>query len=518
MLLVGMAAAGLSIPGFAQSNPFPTYVVGANANGSQGPNYPLTTPYPWVASDGAFITPAGTQVYLGIKTRAKAVALNPNTSTHTAAVLQMGAPQAVTIFNTQTGAVLQTYSTIKGTDSDGSHNGIAYTPDGLQLLFSQDGNFGPTSYVAVANVNPTTGLLTDGTQVSVPLDVTATGLLTNVTCFPGNSPPGTSGSFAIPCGYPVSIFSDDTFTSYPLGIAISPDGKTAYAVLDNNDTLTKIDLTQATPKQGAEVRVGNVPHSVVISPDGTTAYVSDEAGRIPTADDFQGYSNGTPVVATWPTGATATGTVSVINLSTFTVTGSISVGLHPTGMAFWGTNLLVANTYDDTISVIDTATYQVVATINVGLPISVPGSSEPAYGAGPNSIAVDQVNNIAYVALYNANAIAVIDLPSSPFGICPQCSTASVAGMIPVGYAPSSVLLDTADNELIVANDKGIGTTGFGVSPPPTNTAENSYGKEEGVVNFNTHQDLGTVSIVPVPNSLNLFAMTRLSSRTTTGI
>ena len=82
-----------------------------------------------------------------------------------------------------------------------------------------------------------------------------------------------------------------------MGIAISPDAKTAYVVLDNNDTLTKIDLTAATPVQGPEVRVGNVPHSVVISPDGTTAYVSNEAGRIATANDFQEYSNGTPVVA-----------------------------------------------------------------------------------------------------------------------------------------------------------------------------------------------------------------------------
>jgi hypothetical protein len=92
-LLVGLLAAGVSIPAFAQSDPYPTYVVGANQNGTQGPNYPLTTNYPWVASDGAFITPAGTQVYLGITTRAKAVALNPNAATHTAAVLQMGAPQ-----------------------------------------------------------------------------------------------------------------------------------------------------------------------------------------------------------------------------------------------------------------------------------------------------------------------------------------------------------------------------------------------------------------------------------------
>ena len=122
----------------------------------------------------------------------------------------------------------------------------------------------------------------------------------------------------------------------PLGIAISPDGKTAYVVLDNNDTLTKIDLTATTPVEGPEVRVGNVPHSVVISPDGKTAYVSNEAGRIATANDFQEYSNGTPVVAEYPTGTTATGTVSVVDLASFTVTGSIETGLHPTGMAFWG--------------------------------------------------------------------------------------------------------------------------------------------------------------------------------------
>ena len=69
-------------------------------------------------------------------------------------------------------------------------------------------------------------------------------------------------------------------------------------------------------------------------------------------------------------------------------------------------------------------------------------------------------------------------------------------------------MLDAADGELLVANDKGIGTTGFGVAPPPTNTAENSYAKEFGVSDLNTHEDLGTVSIVPIPNSSTLSVMT----------
>jgi YVTN family beta-propeller protein len=513
-LLAGLLAMGVSIPAFAQSVEFPKYEVGTNQNGTQGPNYPSTLPTPWVVSDGTILTPAGTQVYLGITTRAKAVALNP-TRNHTAAVLQMGAPQAVTIFNTQTGAVLQTYKTL-GTDAHGSSNGIVYTPDGTHLLFSQD-----SSYVGIASVNPA-GMLSDYAHVSVPMDVNSTGVLTNVTCFPwsqdtfAGSPPGTTGSIEIPCGQTVSIVSDGTKTSYPLGIAVSADGKTAYVVLDNNDTLTKIDLTAATPVEGPEIRVGNVPHSVVISPDGSTAYVSNEAGRIATESDFQGYSNGTPVVASRRTGATATGTLSVVDLSTFTVTGSITTGLHPTGMAFWHHKLLVANAFSDSISVIDTTQNQEERKINLGLPIGVPGQNESAYGAGPNSIAVDEKNSIAYVALYNANAVAVVDLRDlRDYGDHHDDHhdnrghwSSPVLGMIPVGYAPSSVVLDTTDSVLLVANDKGIGTTGYGVAAPPTNTAENSYAKEFGVTDLNTHQDLGTVSIIPVPSSEALWKMT----------
>ncbi len=79
-LLAGLLAAGLSVSAFAQSVPFPTYTPGENQTGTQGPNYPSSLPYPWVVSDGTIITPAGTQVYLGTTTRAKAIALNPNTS------------------------------------------------------------------------------------------------------------------------------------------------------------------------------------------------------------------------------------------------------------------------------------------------------------------------------------------------------------------------------------------------------------------------------------------------------
>src|SRR3974377_1026546 len=86
-LLTGLLATGLSVPALlGQSVLFPTYQVGANQNQSLGADYPPNLPNPWVVSSGQIITPAGTQVYLGTTTRAKAVALNPNAKTHTAAV------------------------------------------------------------------------------------------------------------------------------------------------------------------------------------------------------------------------------------------------------------------------------------------------------------------------------------------------------------------------------------------------------------------------------------------------
>ena len=94
------------------------------------------------------------------------------------------------------------------------------------------------------------------------------------------------------------------------------------------------------------------------------------------------------------------------------------------------------------------------------------------------------MNNVAYVALYNANAVAVVDLSAG--------ASNPVKGMIPVGYAPSSVVLDSADNTLLVANDKGIGTTNTDL----TDNCATYY----GVCGFNSHQD--TMVIAGVTSAL----------------
>jgi YVTN family beta-propeller protein len=453
LLAAGLGSAALA---FAQSNPFPTYAAGPQPDGS------------WVVSSGQVITPAGAQVNLGIRVRAKAIAVNPNTKTHTAAVLTMGTSTldggAVEVFDTTTGVVLQNYLPF-GKDPSGSYSGIAFSADGKYLVFSQD-----SSNVTIAKVTDN-GLLEDYAQVSVPPNKSF------ITCFPNSA----VGAYANPCG---SFYTAST--SYPGGIALSNDGKSAYALLNQNDTLTKIDLTATPLTQGTQIRVGNAPHSILINSTGTTAYISNEGGRAATENDFQIYSAGTEIVADPVVGAAITGTVSVVDLASMTVTATISTGLHPTGMAFYGQLLLVANTYSDSISVIDTTTNKVVRTMDLGLPIGVPGEGQSAYGAGPNSIAVDAQKGVAYVALYNANAIAVVSL--NPTSNPKQ-------GMIPVGYAPCSVVLDQANNSLIVANDKGVG-------------ARYSFETDYAVTGYNTHQDNGTVSLVPVPSPGTLNAMT----------
>jgi YVTN family beta-propeller protein len=448
--LAGLVAMGLSAPAFAGSVQFPTYVPGPQADGS------------FVVGNGQVITPAGTQVDLGDRVRAKAVAVNPKTASHTAAVLVMGANQAVEVFDTLTGEVLQNYvpgNNTKTTSSDGSYSGLTYSADGKHLLISGNNYGGGPSTVTYANVS-SQGLLTDDAIIPVPPNNSF------IKCFP-NSP---LGDYGRTCG---TFYS--TGTSYPGAVALSSDGKSAYALLNQNNTLARIDLVGK--KEGAQIRVGNAPHSLVVL-NGKTAYVSNEGGRVATEKDFQIYSAGTPIVADKVTGHAITGTVSVVDLATMKVTGEISTGgLHPTGMALYGTSLLVSNTYSDTISVIDTATNKVTATIHTNLPIGVPGAGAASYGNAPVGIAVDSEAKVAYVALYNANAVAVIDLTKN-----------AVLGAIPVAYAPSSVAIDKADGVLIVANDKGVGT-------------RYSYETDHGVTGYNTHQDNGTVSIVTLPAS-----------------
>ncbi len=394
--LASVLAMVLAAPGFAVAADNQTRTVGPQLNGSV------------VASDNQLLTPAGITVQLGSPVRAKQVAINPNTATRSAAVLLMGAAESVIVFDTVTGAVLQRYvpvsvsgSTFKD-DPSGSFAGIAYTPDGSKLLFSQD-----DSQVQVANVDPKNGRLTPSAVIPIPA--------------PNNPNLYTPG------------------TANPGGIALV-DNNEGLVALNASNALGVINLSSGSLI--AQIPVGNAPNHVIVA--GNHAYVSNEGGRTATASDFTTLSDGTPIVADRTTGAATTGTVSVINASG-QVAATIDVGLRPAGMAQANGFVYVANAYSDTISVINTTTNKVTRTIPVGVPLP-----NGAFGAGADDVAV--VDNRLYVTLGQSNAVAVIDL-SKP-------DAQAVVGYIPTLYFPTSIAFDPANGRLVVANDKGLGAQG----------------------------------------------------------
>jgi YVTN family beta-propeller protein len=399
-----------------------------------------------VASDNQTLTPAGKIVELGSPVRAKAVALNPNRATHSGAVLLMGSPQPVVVFSTATGEVLQRFVP-KGDAgaspkevSAGSFTGITYSSDGAKLLFSQDDN-----YVVVVDVNRQTGLLTDEQRISLP------------------EPPSDGRPY------------HNAKSINPGGIALSPDNRRAYVALNAVNTLGVIDLTVTPARLIAQIPVGNVPNSVLIQ--GNYAYVSNEGGRPATTEDFTTPSDGTPIVVDRKNAFTLTGTVSVVDLSKGREVKTISVGLHPAGMAIYGSNLYVANAYNDSLSVIDLHTDTVVRTIGLSVPIA-----HGVFGSGPNGVAVTE-DGKAYVTLGQANAVAVVNLQGR--------DAHPVIGYIPTAYFPASIVCDQEQKQLVIADDKGLGARG---NPRIKN----------GVTGYNTHADEGVVNLIPEPNASEL--------------
>ena len=203
-----------------------------------------------------------------------------------------------------------------------------------------------------------------------------------------------------------------------------------------------IDLAASPAKLVAQIPVGNAPNSVVIH--GKYAYVSNEGGRPATSEDFTNYSDGTPIVVDRKDAFAITGTVSVVDLAAGKEVKTIKVGLHPAGMTISGSDLYVANAYSDSLSVIDLNTDEVVRTIDLSVPIA-----GGVFGSGPNGVAVTD-DGRAYVTLGQANAVAVVNLPGR--------DAHPVIGYIPTGYFPTSIAYDTAQKQLVVADDKGLGT------------------------------------------------------------
>lgn len=408
----GVTTAAAAIVGLP--NPFGTSHVGTQTNGSV------------LLPDNQRVAPFGRRIQFTAETVGTAV--SPDGMK--VAVQSGGAvsgKSSIDIVDAVTGAILQRF---------GGRNVTApvYSPDGTTL------------YVAASTAS---GGSASGTNTILKYTVGSDGLVTNPTSPQTLTLPGK--------------------TDLPFGLAVSSDGGTLYAALSASNQLGVINT--ATMQLVTEIPVGNAPGAVAVV--GKQVFVSNRGGRPAAAGDPTNDSAGTQVVWNPKTAASSTGTVSVVDGATNTVTDTIKVGLQPASLTMHDGSLFVANTNSDTISIISATSHRVTQTFNVE---PLPGST---VGSSPNSVTFAGPHTLL-VSVGGDNAVA-------EFGYNGPTEPVKYQGLIPTDWYPNQVSYDAKVGKVFVSNEYGIGTNGAD----------------------QTHAMIGTLTSFTLPSNNGLGPLTR---------
>jgi YVTN family beta-propeller protein len=267
----------------------------------------------------------------------------------------------------------------------------------------------------------------------------------------------------------------------PLDITVGPQGQLLVA-LNRDNTLGVVDPQSGTLT--ARIPVGNAPTSVLVS--GNFAYVTNQGGRKAEPGDTTVDSSGTQVVVDPKTGATTTGTVSVVDLTTNTVIKTIPVGVQPERMTQSGQYLFVTNSNSDTVSVIDTKSNTVVQTIDIK-----PYPNAPK-GSAPNAVKMLGDNKLL-VSLGRDNAVAVYDWNG-------PTKAPELKGLLPTAWFPVDLAIDSANQRILVANGDGVGSLG----PARTSTIQGIT-----VTGHSSYAQVGSLSLIPFPSNEDLVKGTK---------
>jgi YVTN family beta-propeller protein len=254
-----------------------------------------------------------------------------------------------------------------------------------------------------------------------------------------------------------------------------------YVVLNGNNQLAKLRLSDK--KLIWTIATGMAPFGIALT--SSKAYVTNWAGAVPT--DISKETAGIPYAKVYidpRTGATSSGTVSVIDLESGIKQAEIETGLHPNAIIASKDQqfVFVANGNSDYVSVISTANDKVVDSISVRLKRE--GNS--FIGDSPNAIAIDNNGTTLYVSNGMDNAVAVVRLGVKSSALGKEESL--VEGFIPTEAYPAGIVLN--DNTLYVANLEGEGA------------------RAATKKNFNSHQQEATISIIPLPDKNTLLSYT----------
>jgi YVTN family beta-propeller protein len=258
-----------------------------------------------------------------------------------------------------------------------------------------------------------------------------------------------------------------------------------YVVLNGNNQVVKIDLNSQ--KTVWTKSTGVAPYGITLI--GQRLFITNWGGPIPT-DTIGKETAGVPYGKTYidpKTGATATGNVEVMDMATGDVVKEITVGLHPNAIIASkdGRFLYVANANSDNVSVIAVPTMQVVENI----PVQLIPNKKGYIGDSPNALTINDEGTTLYVANGLDNAVAIINL--GPNSSANGKGKTTIKGFIPTEAYPGGLLLDR--NTLFVTNLEGEGSR---VSTKEFKTSE----VPADVTAYNSHHELATLSVIPVPD------------------
>src|SRR4051812_22220131 len=273
------------------------------------------------------------------------------------------------------------------------------------------------------------------------------------------------GSLANPAS--VKIAADGSKHALVAEPVFSADGKTVYVAVNGQNRVVAIDAATGTIQQSWAV--GNAPRDMVKV--GTKLYVSNEGGRPAKTGDTTINSYNTQVPADPKTGATTTGTVSVIDLANpAAAPASIDVGLHPTALYAKNGALFVTNTATNNVSVIDTAKDKVVQTI------ATQPWPEASVGYEPDAVTLTDDGHLL-VTLGRANAVAV-------YRYTKPLEPVSYVGLLPTDYFPSEIT--TVGKDVLVSNTRGIDALR---TPPAKSTGHGTHDTTSSLQKFTLPSD-----------------------------
>src|SRR5580692_2750584 len=214
--------------------------------------------------------------------------------------------------------------------------------------------------------------------------------------------------------------ADGTGTSYPAGLAFSPNGKFVYVAENVGDRLAVVNA--ATGEIAQRFSTDHYPYGVALT------------------------ANGQLFVSAW--GASTVSQFRVLADGSLAYLGRIEVGRHPSALAVQGTRLYVTLAGSDRVAVVDTKLRKVARYLHDAAP------GAPPEGSTPNAVALTPDGTRLLVAEADNNAVAVFDVV-----------TGKLLGRVPTDWYPTAVAED--NGELLVLSGKGRGTHANPDGPVP---------------------------------------------------